>query len=389
MGDADLRELERRFRQEGGPEREAAWLRERLRTGELGPERLILAAAAGHAAARSVAPPPVRLWAREPQGGGELALDVGARLVCGSDAFADLRLERPGVPARACELTARASGQVRVRVLEPPVMLDGRPLGPEGLAQAGERLGLGPGCELLLEARPGLEPALGLLPRTEERAVAHWRAFDSPTPRWSIDEALVGVADVPPPLFARLVRRCAPDPWYDLVHDLGREAEVRAALAGARAAWPVWQATFHADASGDERADPSWAPRSLRAAQAWALCPCEGHREQLVALDPEDPAREALRSEYADTLAQRACKAYKHGLDRNLAAYAAIVTPRDLCSPRQGPFEGWTGAHGLRLGLLAASTCVGPEAVLRCLQEEWVPWLLGTGDPIAARLPAR
>lgn len=389
MGDLDLRELERRFRQEGGPEREAAWLRERLRVGELGPERLLLAAAAGHAAARSVAPPPVRLWAREVRGGGELALDVGARLVCGSDAFADLRLERLGVAPRACELTARGSGQVRVRALEAPVTLDGRPLGPDGLAQAGERLGLGPGCELLLEARPGPEPALGLLPRTEERAAAHWRAFETPTPRWAIDEALVGVEGVPPPLRARLLRRCGPDPWYDGVHDLGLEAEVRAALAGARAAWPVWQATFHADGVGDERADPSWAPRSLRAAQAWALCPCEAHRRHLVALDAEDPGRESLRSSYADTLAQRACKAYKNGLDRNLAAYVAIVTPRELCAPRGDVLEGWLGTRGLRLGLMAASTCQGPEAVLRCLQEEWVPWLLGTGDPIAARFTAR
>lgn len=48
MSDAKLRELERRFKESGRVEDEAAWLRERVRAGELDPERLALAAYVGH-----------------------------------------------------------------------------------------------------------------------------------------------------------------------------------------------------------------------------------------------------------------------------------------------------------------------------------------------------
>jgi len=51
MSDARLRELERRLRASGAVADEAAWLRERARSGELAPERLALAARLGHAAA--------------------------------------------------------------------------------------------------------------------------------------------------------------------------------------------------------------------------------------------------------------------------------------------------------------------------------------------------
>jgi hypothetical protein len=50
--DEKLRDLERTFRQTGSPDDEAAWLLERVRIGELTPERLELAAYCGHEAAR-------------------------------------------------------------------------------------------------------------------------------------------------------------------------------------------------------------------------------------------------------------------------------------------------------------------------------------------------
>ena len=53
MVDDRLRELERRFRGTGAVEDEAAWLRERLRVGELAPERLDLAADLGHRASQA------------------------------------------------------------------------------------------------------------------------------------------------------------------------------------------------------------------------------------------------------------------------------------------------------------------------------------------------
>tara|TARA_R110002072_G_scaffold140386_2_gene284620 strand:+ start:207 stop:338 length:132 start_codon:yes stop_codon:yes gene_type:complete len=40
VSDADLRELERRFRETGSVEEEAAWLQERVRAGELTQEHV-------------------------------------------------------------------------------------------------------------------------------------------------------------------------------------------------------------------------------------------------------------------------------------------------------------------------------------------------------------
>ncbi len=51
MSDERLRELERRWRETGSVEDEAAWLRERVRVGDLSQERLELAAYCRHAAA--------------------------------------------------------------------------------------------------------------------------------------------------------------------------------------------------------------------------------------------------------------------------------------------------------------------------------------------------
>lgn len=54
MSDERARELERRWRESGLVEDRAAWLRERMRSGELPPEKLQLAAALGDAAACTV-----------------------------------------------------------------------------------------------------------------------------------------------------------------------------------------------------------------------------------------------------------------------------------------------------------------------------------------------
>ncbi len=57
MSDERLRELERRWRETGFVEDEAAWLRERVRVGDLTQERLELAAFAGHnGAVRALTP---------------------------------------------------------------------------------------------------------------------------------------------------------------------------------------------------------------------------------------------------------------------------------------------------------------------------------------------
>lgn len=53
MADSDLRTLERRFRETGAVEDEAAWLRARVRAGTLDPDRLDLAAWLDHPGARA------------------------------------------------------------------------------------------------------------------------------------------------------------------------------------------------------------------------------------------------------------------------------------------------------------------------------------------------
>ena len=56
MSDSKLRELERRWRETGSVDDEAAYLRERVRVGDLTQERLELAAYCGHEGARRAAP---------------------------------------------------------------------------------------------------------------------------------------------------------------------------------------------------------------------------------------------------------------------------------------------------------------------------------------------
>lgn len=58
MSDGRLRELERRWREAGTVEAEAAWLRERARSGAVDPQRVALAASLGHEAAVIAMPAP-------------------------------------------------------------------------------------------------------------------------------------------------------------------------------------------------------------------------------------------------------------------------------------------------------------------------------------------
>lgn len=106
VSDARLRELERRWRETRAHEDELAWLRARLRAGELGPERLGLAAWCGHRAAREALEDDpeellalrVPLWADD-EGGAE----------AGSWAPALVRRAGREGAARAAAAAARAS----------------------------------------------------------------------------------------------------------------------------------------------------------------------------------------------------------------------------------------------------------------------------------------
>lgn len=87
MSDAELRELERRWSSGGDLEDEAAWLRARVRAGELDLDRLERAAAAGHeGAARALEREPgkgdLTAWLRGVEGlGGRRALVLVALAV--------------------------------------------------------------------------------------------------------------------------------------------------------------------------------------------------------------------------------------------------------------------------------------------------------------------
>lgn len=63
MADQRLRALERRWQASGSVEDEAAWLRERVRVGDLAEERLFLAAYLGHEPARLAAPQALEAFA--------------------------------------------------------------------------------------------------------------------------------------------------------------------------------------------------------------------------------------------------------------------------------------------------------------------------------------
>jgi hypothetical protein len=122
MSDQRLRDLERRWRETGTVEDEAAYLLERVRAGDLSRERLEIAAYLGHeGAAMALAPTRIELlwdgqranlntlFGRDPT----LPLRVGHALVetvCGSESGEQCRLELPAVDellsARDCRSSA-------------------------------------------------------------------------------------------------------------------------------------------------------------------------------------------------------------------------------------------------------------------------------------------
>lgn len=117
MGDTRLREMERRWRESGATADEAAFLRERVRAGEVDPARLLLLAHCGHPAARVAAgvsaPAPMDLigfasglapWGREACARAARAMALAA--------LAATRADPPGAPG------ARAAAEAALGTLE-------------------------------------------------------------------------------------------------------------------------------------------------------------------------------------------------------------------------------------------------------------------------------
>ncbi len=106
MSDERLRELERRARETGAPDDQAAWLVERLRMGRLTRRRLQAAAHCGHEGARLVLgtkglPEPTREWARRLVEAGERELAVVALAAVARALFDHCAGLEPDVEQRA------------------------------------------------------------------------------------------------------------------------------------------------------------------------------------------------------------------------------------------------------------------------------------------------
>lgn len=112
MTDSKLRELERRWQETGSIEDEAAYLRERMRVGDLTRDQIALAAHCGHEAARLAAEPAVGVLQR--------MLEAAGRVIQGGR-VPSLKKWGPEAQARAALVIARrALEDHRTREVESP-----------------------------------------------------------------------------------------------------------------------------------------------------------------------------------------------------------------------------------------------------------------------------
>lgn len=194
MSDARLREAERRWRESGAAEDEAAWLRERVRAGELGDDRLRLAAYVGHRpsvlALGAVPPAPayVQAWVYGLERWGEEAC-LRAAIAAARRACACLR---PGSSRRrdAGALIARAERQTlghalgEAPELDPHVLDDDPPARERSAFLAVEALA--DGADEVLRRAPGANRALEASARAGGVVIRAVEALD--------DEAVVRAA---------------------------------------------------------------------------------------------------------------------------------------------------------------------------------------------------
>jgi hypothetical protein len=119
VSDARLRELERRFRETGAPDDEAAWLRERLRAGELEERLLRLADRLRHPAAALALGTPAAPSCDEPPDDGAW---FGAIATAGPAAFLRACVAVAGLEARDDESPRHLDRQALERLIEPFVV---------------------------------------------------------------------------------------------------------------------------------------------------------------------------------------------------------------------------------------------------------------------------
>lgn len=152
-----------------------------------------------------------------------------------------------------------------------------------------------------------------------------------------------------------------------LFHELGVEPALRIGIAVARFTLGRWEQVFPRDLRPRE---------AIEAAEDWLLCPCSDHA-----------ARCARRANYTDA-------ATDHGWETpepvaaDEAAMEAEACARMAADPRP---EAWFyDVVGNRLRPSPHMTEL-PEwsEVLPAVRAELLPWLCGTGDPLAERVAGR
>ncbi len=144
----------------------------------------------------------------------------------------------------------------------------------------------------------------------------------------------------------------------------------RAVVAVARATSGAWR---------DDGAPPE-AParfeRALAAAEAWVVCPCDAHEDAAVR-----EGRAAIPLAGLGALADDPAGRAPWALAGELACCAAELPSL---------FDETDPAGFVTLaGLDEASSLVGVVALRRALHDDLVPWLLGHGDPVRARVARR
>jgi hypothetical protein len=209
----------------------------------------------------------------------------------------------------------------------------------------------------------------------------------------------------------------APQPWEQedvlaRLRPLGKEWVVRATIALARSVSPYWRAVLPGDGS---------AAAVLDAASAWALCPCDSHRDAAKRAAEDRAVLTALGGARRNQDLERALEAVD-GSDLDDAARARAETEAEERFRRSPGQEELLEKAGLAAGVILASASAAANSsavgagmhfvsalrwatvesgrfarnagrvqaaeARRIILAELAPWALGAGDPLGGAPPA-
>jgi hypothetical protein len=141
----------------------------------------------------------------------------------------------------------------------------------------------------------------------------------------------------------------ARDPWT-------REALARVAAAAARAALPAWE---------EQHPNDRLPRRTVEAIEEWILCPCEDHAE--AALHCSRSTREEEGTGWLERILE--------ALPPREALLAVQRAARIPLSPAAMPSV-----------VMCAARATSEETIRAAIREALLPWALGLGDPLRARV---